>query len=134
MAENHDWSQAEAAPPQPKPPFDKKDFIIALILFVIAAPFLLVSFFAIPANIMSIASLADPVANQGATFVSALPMLALAGITSLYPVLYLYCAIQTFADRKVTWKSYLVLIGIIPMIFIIIMVAGPTYFPALRKY
>jgi len=133
MAEKMQWNETGSPPPgvipQQKRTWKKRDLIIAIVLFLVLAPLLLVSLGALAANIMGLASMMDPVANQGATVSGMLGMLFLMVTTTAYPFVYAISLVATFVQKKLDWKTWLVCIAALPMIGILLwLLAGSLPF------
>ena len=145
MAEKMQWNPVQTPPPNPtvggdanapvgaapppgvsqwapkvREPWKKRDLIIAIVLFLVLAPLLLVSLGAVAANIMGLASLMDPVANQSATASGVIGMVFAMVVTSAYPFVFAFSLIATFIDRKLSWKTWLVVIAALPMLGILV--------------
>ena len=106
--------------PYQKKRWEKRELIIALVLFAVLAPLLLVSLGALAANIMGLASLMDPVASQGATLSGKLGTIFLMVVTSAYPFVYFFSLIETFRKKDLNWKTWLVCVAALPMIGILL--------------
>lgn len=141
MARNIEWNPAEGGPPpgavfepagdegstytlQPPQKWKTRDLVIASILFALTAPLLIVSLGALAANVMALAAMSDPVANQGSTASGVLGMLGLIAVTTAYPFVYALSLIVTIVRKRLSWVSYLVIVAALPMLAIVAWLFG----------
>ena len=125
MTSQTDWSSSQNPPEVVTPArrrWERRDLVIAIIIFLLAAPLLIVSFASIIPNAMTLAGLSDSTVSQNTTALETIGMIALLVVTALYPVAFLFSLIETFRLKKLSWRTWVVAIGALPMIAIVIWV------------